>query len=119
MPKMSERFSDHKSRIRTYNTKKQDTLLIDHFNNGMCKGKTYKAKIIETIKSKARNNDGKLDPKTTTLRRKREDYWMEELHTVYPYGLNNRHGKNMDQRDGEEVVRTIFNKKRKNKNRKR
>ena len=116
--KMSERFSDHKSRIRKHDTTKQDTLLIDHFNNGTCKGKTYNAKIIEIVDGNARK-DGKIDPAMTTQRRKIEDKWMEKMHTIYPYGLNNRYGKNKDQRDDGEPVRTVFNTKRKNRNRKR
>ena len=54
-----------------------------------------------------------LDQATTTLRRKREDFWMEELHTIYPYGLNNRHGNNQDQRNEEMSVRTMFHRKAK------
>ena len=38
---------------------------------------------------------------------------MEELHTIYPYGLNNRHGNNQDQRNEEMSVRTMFHRKAK------
>ena len=111
--KMSDRFSDHKSRIRKHNSTKKVTLLIDYFNFGPCKDKDYSAKIIKTLRLPARKN-GKLDPHSTT-QRKREDYCMEELHTIYPYGLNNRHGMNLDQHCEDEAIRTVFHKKSKNK----
>ena len=109
---LSGRFSDHKSRIRNHNATKKDTLLIDHFNNGTCKGMDYSVNIMETIQQPAKIGQ-MLDQATTTLRRKREDFWMEELHTIYPYGLNNRHGNNQDQRNEEMSVRTMFHRKAK------
>ena len=39
--KLSERFSDHKSRIRSHNNTKKDTFLISHFNSGPCKDEDY------------------------------------------------------------------------------
>ena len=33
---------------------------------------------------------------------------MEELHTIYPYGLNNHHGNNQDQRNEGTGVRSMF-----------
>ena len=43
---LSRRFSSHKNNIRKYDTTKKDTQLIEHFNYGMCKDKTYNVKII-------------------------------------------------------------------------
>ena len=115
---LSRRFSSHKNNIRKYDTTKKDTQLIEHFNYGMCKDKTYNVKIIETIAAEGKKN-GKMDWTTASFRRKREDYWMEELETIHPYGLNNRHGKNLDQRDDNDAVCKVFGKKRKSRNRKR
>ena len=42
-----------------------------------------------------------------------EDVRPSELHTIYPYGLNNRHGNNQDQRNEEMSVRTMFHRKAK------
>ena len=105
---LSGRFSDHKSRIRNHNATKKDTLLIDHFNNGM----DYSVNIIETIQQPAKIGQ-MLDQAITTLRRKTEDFWMEELHIIYPYGLNNHHGNNQDQQNEEISVRTMFQRKAK------
>ena len=113
---LSGRFSDHRSRIGNHNPTKKDTILIDHFNNGMCKGQGFTTRIIETMEIPAKVN-GDLDASATTIRRKREENWMEELHTIYPFGLNNRHGDNQDQRNEHESVSSAFHTKRRNKRR--
>ena len=112
---LSERMSDHKSRIRNYTEDKKDTFLIRHFNQGKCANHTFSVRILETIKEEARC-DKKLDPVVTAIRRKREDYWMEQLHSIYPYGLNNRHGKNFDQADIDDPVRRVFKRQKIKKN---
>ena len=71
---LAGRQSDHKSRIRTYNTEKQDTKLVEHFNFGTCKGESYRIMIIETIEGSGRDDEGKMDKKQVTHRRKREDF---------------------------------------------
>ena len=72
--------------------------------------------IVETIKEDARCDEG-LDPVVTSIRRKREDFWMERLNSIFPYGLNNRHGKNQDQADMDEPVRKVFRRRKIKKNR--
>ena len=67
---------------------------------------------MHTIDKPARYRNQKVNLETSRYRKKKEDEWMEKLHTVYPYGLNNRHGKNKDQEDESAVVRTTFKKKR-------
>ena len=110
---LSHRLSDHRSRIRTHNTRKKETLLIEHFTTGMCAGRGFTARIIETMKKDAKV-DGILDATATTIRRKREEIWMEQLRTIYPFGLNNRHGNNQDQRDETDCVSKEFHMKKKN-----
>ena len=56
-----------------------------------------------------------LDQATAALRWKREDFWMEELHDVYPYGLNNRLRNSQDQQDEEISVRTLYTGKQRKK----
>ena len=110
---LQRRFSDHKSRIRKHTSKKKETFLIRHFNEGTCSGANYTCRVLQTIDKPARHSNGKVNWTTTRYRKQKEDEWMEKLHTIYPYGLNNRHGKNKDQEDeAETVVRTVFTKKR-------
>ena len=105
------RLSDHRSRIKNHNDTKKETLITNHFNYGMCQGKSFTIGIVETLSLPAKKN-GQLDPVATTIRRKREEYWMEALQTIHPYGLNNRHGNNMEQRNEQESVRQLFHRKR-------
>ena len=72
----------------------------------------YSVNIIETIQQPAKIGQ-MLDQANTTLRRKTEDFWMEELHIIYPYVLNNHHGNNQDQQNEEISVRTMFHRKAK------
>ena len=77
------------------NPKKYGTckILSNHFNVGICKDSDYKVQIIEKLEGTGRTeDDNAIDPKITSIRRKREDFWMKTLRTVYPYGLNDRVG---------------------------
>ena len=109
---LCKRFSDHKSRIRNHNDNKKETYLIRHFNQGPCQGAGYTCRVLHTIDKPARYENNKVNLETSRYRKKKEDEWMEKLHTVYPYGLNNRHGKNKDQEDETAVIRTTFKKRR-------
>merc|ERR1712045_839746 len=82
---------------------KRETYLVQHFNQGACKGATYSCRIIQTVDRPAKI-DNKLDPVATKYRRTMEDKWIAQLQTLYPYGLNNRMGKNSDQRKEDEPV---------------
>ena len=113
---LSRRFNDHRSKIRNHSDDQRETFLINHFNTGPCTGAEYKCSILQTIDKPAKVN-GKIDPVTKKYRRKMEDTWMVKLHTVYPYGLNNRFGKNKDQKDLEEAVHVDFNRRRSKKKR--
>ncbi len=115
---LHHRFNEHRSRIRNFNKCSQTSLLVDHLN-GPCKDNGFEVNIIEKIPGNGRDADGKIDNNTTHKRRLREAYWMKELRTVYPFGLNNRCEKNMDQRDKDDNVYSMFNKKKKKKNRRR
>ena len=117
--KLSERFSDHKSRIRNPKGSKSDTFLVKHFNEGICQGAEFTCRVIQTINKPPRLKNGKMNLETSRYRKKKEDEWMEKLQTIYPYGLNNRHGKNKDQEDEDTVVRQVFTKRRKKRNRRK
>jgi hypothetical protein len=57
-------------------------ILANHFNNPCC-NQGFTAQIIEKIE------DVDNDPDNNSItRKKNEDYWIKELRTRYPYGLN-------------------------------
>ena len=93
---------------------------MQHFNNGPCKNAEFSCRIIQTIDKPARINGdkGPLDPETSRFRRKKEDDWIRKLQTLYPYGLNNRMGKNSDQRE-DNPVKVLLQPRRRRRKRKR
>ena len=116
--KLNHRFSGHKSCIRNNTSKdKKETFLVKHFNEGACAQARYTCRIIQTINLPAKKN-GKLDLDTNRYRRKQEDMWITNLQTLYPYGLNNRLGKNMDQRE-DDAVKVVLQPRRRKRKRKR
>ena len=111
--KLSGRFTDHRFRIKNPNSASKATILVDHFNYVMCKGPKYKVQIIEKIDKPGKNSDGKLNKETACLRRQRETFWIKELRTIYPYGLNNRCDTNRDQRSIDANLYEKLNKRKK------
>ena len=89
---LNARFNGH--RVGMKNPKKYGTckILSNHFNKGVCKGSHYNVQIIEKLEGTGRTEEEAVDPKVTSSRRKREDFWMRTLRTVHPYGLNDRVG---------------------------
>ena len=63
-----------------------------HFTSGLCCGASFKINIIEKLPGNGRDENGAIDPEVTAERRQRERWWMHELRTIYPYGLNIRDG---------------------------
>ncbi len=61
--------------------------MFSHHYKNVCPDATFKIQILEKLEGNGYKN-GKVDPKLRTYRKKREDYWMKLLRTVYPYGLN-------------------------------
>ena len=114
---LHHRFNDHRSRIRNKDKISHTAIMVDHFN-GECKDHGYEVQIIEKLDSNSKLPNGRMDPQVAYQRRKREEFWMKELRTVYPYGLNNRCEKNIDQRE-EDSVYQLFRKKKKNKKRRK
>src|ERR1044071_9860586 len=73
------RMNGHRDATR----KNVDTLLASHFN-GPCTLKDFSVQPIECIGGNGR------DGKSQKHRKLRELFWIKELRTVYPYGLNDR-----------------------------
>ena len=88
-----KRISQHKSDIKCG---KKNTYLVQHFNNGRCKGATFTFQIIENLAGTGRTDDNKTDPLFTPARKSKETQWMLTLRTVYPYGLNEKIGETGD-----------------------
>ena len=90
-PHMSSRMSAH---IRTANkdsTEEGCRYLREHYTKGDCKDATFGVTIIEKLKGSGRDSCGTIVKEETDLRRDRERWWMTELRTIYPYGLNIRY----------------------------
>ena len=78
------RLSEHKNGIS--GNHKGCKILYSHFKHGC---KTFNIHIIEAI------FDSKDKAKNLENRQKREDFWIRELKTKYPYGLNDKlHNEN-------------------------
>lgn len=89
---LNARFTSHRAGIKTPDKHGTCKILSNHFNRGICKDSKYVVQILEKLEGSGRTERKTIDVTTTTLRRKREDYWMKTLRTVYPYGLNDRVG---------------------------
>jgi hypothetical protein len=84
----------------------KDTLVAMHFNS-TCSLDHFSVQPIEIISGNGRNE------KSAKQRKLREAFWIKELRTIYPYGLNDRcNGQDWSNRDGDIIASTIFNKTR-------
>ena len=101
MTALNKRMNQHRSTI----FHKENGLIAQHFNNGKCSIEDLCVQPIEQI-----YGDGR-DPKVVKLRKLRELYWMKELRTVFPYGLNDRcNGVDWTKKDLTDITSSIFNK---------
>ena len=80
--KVSERLSGHRSSIR----KHANTFIARHFN---LPGHTVDGIRIQPIEH-ITQSPGETEQDVTIRRLDRERFWMLELGTMYPYGLNDR-----------------------------
>ena len=80
--KLSKRLSGHRSAIK----KHANTFIAKHFNQP---GHSVADILIQPIE-KIELLPGESDEDVTIRRLDRERFWMLELGTVYPYGLNDR-----------------------------
>ena len=75
--KLHERMNAHRYCIR----KKKEILLYEHFNNGSCDISHLRIQPIEQISDEGDSKSNRL---------KREAFWIKELRTLTPYGLNDK-----------------------------
>ena len=86
-PHLSYRISSH----RRSTLSESDTgcrYVRSHFYDGPCKDSLFSVNIIEKLNGTGRNSDGSENIEATAYRRERERWWIRELRTIYPYGLN-------------------------------
>ena len=91
--KLNERFNFHKTGFRHPTKHGHCRILSTHFNEGLCKGATYKVQILEKLQGNGRTARGALDPSITQFRKSKETEWIRRLRTAYPYGLNDKIGE--------------------------
>ena len=102
----NRRMSQHRSNIKL--AKNRNSLLAQHFNGDFgCHSEHFTYKIIERILPDKNSTKEEL----TRKRKNRETFWMKELRTVTPYGINN----NCDSKDWAnlyketDIVANLFN----------
>ena len=95
--KLGDRMSNHRSTIKL----KEWLLIGEHFNNsGRCSLKHLKVQPIEQITGG-----------NAKLLLERENFWIKELRTLTPYGLNDKLGsKNWRTRTRDDIAGLCFNK---------
>ena len=79
--KLSRRTGQHRRSIEKYGSS-SCRLINEHFTTENCKDKKFSVQIIEILKDNG--------AQSTKIRREREKFWIKELHTLSPYGLNIR-----------------------------
>ena len=101
---LKRRMNNHRASIRSL----QPQFLYKHFNSNGHSADDVEIQPIEKIVS------GSDDNASIHARRlEREDFWMRELKTIYPYGLNDniRGLGNISKLKNEPVVWRLFNKR--------
>ena len=89
---LNARFTGHRAGIKNPDKHGTCKILSNHFSQGVCKGSDYSVQILEKLVGTGRTARNAIDASMTSQRKKREEYWMKLLRTVYPYGLNDRVG---------------------------
>ena len=89
---LNARFTGHRAGIKNPSKHGTCKILSNHLNKGLCKNAKYMVQILEKLPGTGRTERNAVDVKQTSSRRKREDYWIKTLRTVFPYGLNDRVG---------------------------
>ena len=85
---LDKRFNWHNSCFRNPTAYSFFKILNTHFSKGYCKDSLYTVNIIEKLEGTGRTDRNTMDFAAKPIRKARETYWMHELRTIFPYGLN-------------------------------
>ena len=100
----------HRRSTKSVNVHTGCPIVHEHFTEGLCSGIGYSCHILEKIPDVGSDRDQQ------NFRRQREQFWIKELRTVAPFGLNSR----LDTGNLEgNMVNNFFNKQSRYRNRKR
>src|SRR5215469_1135090 len=96
---LKKRMNGHRSGIKS----KVDNILYNHFQ-GPCRLDDISVQPIEAF-------GGKGHKESVSKQRKfRENFWIKELRTTYPYGLNDKcNGRIWKNKNKEDITASIFN----------
>ena len=88
--KLNERFGWHNTCLLYPQKYSFCKILNRHFNEGHCKGADYKVSILEKLPGSGRTDKGAIDIAVKKLRKARETFWIQQMRTAFPFGLNDR-----------------------------
>ena len=89
---LNKRFNWHNSCFRNPTAYHFCKILNTHFSKGYCKDSSYTVNITEKFEGTGRTDRNNMDLARKLIQKARETYWMHELRTIFPYGLNGRIG---------------------------
>jgi len=96
---LKKRMNGHRSGIKS----KVDNILYNHFQ-GPCSLDDIFVQPIENFMGDGRNEE------ILKQRKSRENFWIKELRTAYPYGLNDKcNGRIWSNKNKEDITAIIFN----------
>ena len=77
-------------RMNQHRTSKSGCEHIIQHSTEFCTTHSFMYQIIEKLPGSGFTNTGELDDTITKLRKDREDVWIKQLRTIFPYGLNEK-----------------------------
>ena len=81
--KLNNRFTMHRTGIKSPEKHGTCRILTGHFNEGSCKNSSYSVSILEKLEGNGHTKRKALDPSQTAIRKARELHWMLKLRTVF------------------------------------
>ena len=105
---LRDRFSGHRAAMKYQFADNTCKILSKHFSIGLSKNANYIVNIIDKLSGSGRDDNGNPIPGITVERQNKETKWVLALHTVYPYGLNDKVGDEYMAEKDSRVVGNMF-----------